>query len=460
MPALVLSGDALSWLDLMLLGAIEPRYSLPDPAAPSPMPQLVASADVAAAARTAGSLTLLDPEGVTLATVGVEDSITTDDDCWLAGQVTGETGFRHLDHVDLRLIPADVRSSWPPGQVLALWADQPLSFAVRSAATAEAEARGGSILQIVPVPTGRDTDLAGYGGPRVALAETTRRPSDRLVVVPFPTSDDASLEVRMAVARSFGVTALLTLPGSADRQEPINQPGGTGRLGVELVPLAVPREQVSMANEQIDALLADNEAMPTWLAEPAVADELRTLRRPRHKAGFTVLLSGLSGSGKSTVAQALAVRLVQHERRSVSLLDGDVVRHHLSKGLGFSRADRETNVRRIGFVASEITKAGGIAICCPIAPYEATRQDVRAMVEAQGPFVLVHVATPLAECERRDRKGLYAKARRGEIPEFTGISDPYEEPSDANVVIDTTGRSIDSCVDDVMKGLESAGVMR
>ena len=172
-----------------------------------------------------------------------------------------------------------------------------------------------------------------------------------------------------------------------------------------------------------------------------------------------MLLSGLSGSGKSTMARALAVRLVEHESRSVSLLDGDVVRHHLSKGLGFNRQDRITNVLRIGFVASEITKAGGIAVCCPIAPYDETRREVRAMVEEHGAFVLVHVATPLAECERRDRKGLYAKARRGEIPEFTGISDPYDEPTDAEVVIDTTGRTIDECVAEVHEALVRLGAV-
>jgi sulfate adenylyltransferase len=171
------------------------------------------------------------------------------------------------------------------------------------------------------------------------------------------------------------------------------------------------------------------------------------------------LLSGLSGSGKSTVARSLAVGLVENESRSVTLLDGDVVRHHLSKGLGFSRPDRITNVLRIGFVASEITKAGGIAVCCPIAPYDETRKEVRNMVREHGQFVLVHVATPLAECERRDRKGLYAKARRGEIPEFTGISDPYETPSDAEVVIDTTDRTIQECVDEVYRYLTGHGLV-
>ncbi len=158
-------------------------------------------------------------------------------------------------------------------------------------------------------------------------------------------------------------------------------------------------------------------------------------------AGAVVMLSGLSGSGKSTIAAALVALLTEERGRTVTLLDGDVVRTHLSKELGFSKADRDTNIRRIGWVAAEVAKHGGLAVCAPIAPYAATRAAVRAMVESQagaGAFVLVHVATSLEECERRDRKGLYAKARAGLIPEFTGISDPYETPTDAEVVIDTT----------------------
>ena len=164
----------------------------------------------------------------------------------------------------------------------------------------------------------------------------------------------------------------------------------------------------------------------------------RPMSSPR-RAGVTVFLTGLSGAGKSTVA-ARVVELLLEAGRGVTLLDGDEVRHHLSAGLGFSQSDRDTNVRRIGWVAAQIAKHGGIAVCAPIAPYAAVRTDVRREVEAQagrGSFVLVHVATPLAECEARDRKGLYAKARRGEIAEFTGISDPYEEPTDAELTIDT-----------------------
>ncbi len=170
--------------------------------------------------------------------------------------------------------------------------------------------------------------------------------------------------------------------------------------------------------------------------------------------GFVVFFTGLSGSGKSTLARALHDLILEDGRRSVTSLDGDVVRRNLSAGLTFSREDRETNIRRIGWVAAEIGRHRGIAICSPIAPYDETRKQVRRMVEDAGAdFVLVHVATPLEECERRDRKGLYAKARRGEIPEFTGISSPYEEPDDAAVRVDTTGRTIEDCLAEVLPAL-------
>ena len=170
--------------------------------------------------------------------------------------------------------------------------------------------------------------------------------------------------------------------------------------------------------------------------------------------GVVVFFTGLSGSGKSTLARALQDQVLEHGSRTITSLDGDVVRRHLSAGLTFSKEDRETNIRRIGWVAAEIARHGGVAICSPIAPFDTTRRAVREMVEdAGGEFVLVHVATPLEECERRDRKGLYAKARAGEIPEFTGISSPYEEPEDATVVVDTTGRTIEDALGDVIAAL-------
>ena len=167
--------------------------------------------------------------------------------------------------------------------------------------------------------------------------------------------------------------------------------------------------------------------------------------------GLVLFFTGLSGSGKSTLAQALMDRILERGERSLTSLDGDVVRRNLSAGLTFSKADRETNIRRIGWVAAEISRHGGVAVCSPIAPFDETRQQVRQMVEdAGGAFFLVHVATPLEECERRDRKGLYAKARAGEIPDFTGISSPYEEPEDADVRVDTTDRTIEDALDDVL----------
>ncbi|MDT0183384.1 adenylyl-sulfate kinase [Microbacterium sp. ARD31] len=176
--------------------------------------------------------------------------------------------------------------------------------------------------------------------------------------------------------------------------------------------------------------------------------------------GLVLFFTGLSGSGKSTLARALMDLLLEQGGRTVTSLDGDVVRRHLSAGLTFSKADRETNIRRIGWVAAEIARHGGVAVCSPIAPFAETREQVQQMVEAAGgAFFLVHVATPLEECERRDRKGLYAKARAGEIPEFTGISSPYEEPEDPAVRVDTTGRTIEDALHDVLVALDEAGYL-
>jgi len=170
-----------------------------------------------------------------------------------------------------------------------------------------------------------------------------------------------------------------------------------------------------------------------------VIRELRKVSPPRSKQGFTLFFTGLSGSGKSTLAKIIYAKLIEAGGRPVTLLDGDVVRQHLSSELGFSKVHRDLNIRRIGFVASEITKNGGVALCAPIAPYTVTRRAVRDMIEEHGSFIEIHVATPLETCEARDRKGLYAKARKGVIPEFTGISDPYEEPEHAEITVDTTG---------------------
>jgi sulfate adenylyltransferase len=200
--------------------------------------------------------------------------------------------------------------------------------------------------------------------------------------------------------------------------------------------------------------------IPEWFSFPEVVNELRKTSPARSKQGFTVFFTGLSGSGKSTIANALMVKLMEMGGRPVTLLDGDVVRKHLSSELGFSKEHRDLNIKRIGYVASEITKNGGIAICAPIAPYTATRRAVREMVEAYGAFVETHVATSIEECERRDRKGLYKLAREGKIKEFTGISDPYEAPTQAELVVDTENVDVDHCAHQVLLKLEQMGLIK
>ena len=199
--------------------------------------------------------------------------------------------------------------------------------------------------------------------------------------------------------------------------------------------------------------------IPEWFSFPEVVTQLRKTSPARDKQGFTVFFTGLSGSGKSTIANALMIKLMEMGGRPVTLLDGDVVRKHLSSELGFSKEHRDINIKRIGYVASEITKNGGIAIA-PIAPYTATRRAVREMVESFGAFIETHVATSVEECEKRDRKGLYKLAREGKIKEFTGISDPYELPTKAELVLETEGLEVDHCAHQVILKLESMGLIR
>jgi sulfate adenylyltransferase len=216
---------------------------------------------------------------------------------------------------------------------------------------------------------------------------------------------------------------------------------------------------LNISGTELRRRLQEGLEIPDWFSFPAVVAELRRTRPPRAQQGFTVFFTGLSGSGKSTVANALMVKLMEMGGRPVTLLDGDVVRKHLSQELGFSKEHRDLNIRRIGFVASEISKNGGIAICAPIAPYTATRRAVREMVESYGAFVEVHVATSLEECEKRDRKGLYKLAREGKIKEFTGISDPYEEPQKPELRLETEGNDVDYCAQQVLLKLESLGLI-
>jgi len=200
--------------------------------------------------------------------------------------------------------------------------------------------------------------------------------------------------------------------------------------------------------------------IPGWYSYPEVVAELRRAFPPRSKQGFTIFLTGLSGSGKSTIAKVLMVRFMEMRDRPVTLLDGDIVRRNLSSELNFSKEHRDLNVTRIGFVASEITKNGGIALCAPIAPYEEPRRLNRELISRYGGYVEIHVATPLEICEQRDRKGLYAKARAGLVKGVTGVSDPYIPPENPELIIDTTKMTPAEAVQEIFLHLEEQGYIQ
>ncbi len=217
---------------------------------------------------------------------------------------------------------------------------------------------------------------------------------------------------------------------------------------------------LNISGTELRRRLQEGLEIPEWFSFPTVVEELRRTKPPRAKQGFTVFFTGFSGSGKSTIANALMVKLMEMGGRPTTLLDGDIVRKNLSSELGFSKEHRDLNIRRIGYVASEITKNGGIAICAPIAPYATTRRAVREDIEQYGAFIEVHVATSIEECERRDRKGLYKLAREGKIKEFTGISDPYDVPVNAEIVVETENVDVDNCAHQVLLKLDSMGLIK
>jgi sulfate adenylyltransferase len=264
------------------------------------------------------------------------------------------------------------------------------------------------------------------------LRELGRRAD--LIVLPAPEyGDERDAQLRSKISAAYKATAVCA-GHTADRQILLNA-----------LDHSDPPTEQQRAPDALAEMPAPSRA--AW----------RRFRPPRSRRGLAVMFTGLSGSGKSTIARAVVQTLIEEGTRSVTLLDGDVVRRMLSAGLSFSRADRDLNILRIGFVAAEIARHGGIAVCAPIAPFAETRRKVRDMVSVHGDFLLVHVATPLEECERRDRKGLYARARAGEIPEFTGISSPYEEPDDADLVIDTSSLTVAETAGRVLDLLRRGG---
>jgi sulfate adenylyltransferase len=398
-------------LELLTHGALGDRQGFGDEGDPV---TLRVPPEVAEPALQAGAVELVDPEGVPLARVRLETTYAADGHTGIVGpaEALGHHEFGAFRR--LYLSPAQVREQHGADTVTVPVAG-PLTSDDLERITATAAGRPVVLLTLVGhgTPSYDGRPLSATGLIRATLAAADLLPDAHVVAVPLasrgPDQAEADHELGTVVAHAYAAGEILAVGGEGDLPD-------------------------------------------------AVADVIgRELPAP-DEVGLVLFFTGLSGSGKSTLARALNDVVLERGERTVTSLDGDVVRRNLSAGLTFSRADRETNIRRIGWVAAEISRHGGVAICSPIAPFDETRQQVRQMVaDAGGVFFLVHVATPVEECERRDRKGLYAKARRGEIPDFTGISSPYEEPADADVRVDTTGRTIEDCLAEVLAELDARG---
>jgi sulfate adenylyltransferase len=415
------------------------------------------AAELAARPETGRRVVLQDPEGTPLALVDVTEIWPYGTQTRVAGPVTALRPPAHGTFRGLRRRPDEVRAAKSgDGLMIAVAVRRPLHRRETGQLRQIAEKLGATVLAL-PLLTGEHPDSLV----RALLAIRKEMPGETLIV-PVPLAEHPDVErdllLRAHIAAAYGATHLfLPAPGPGPAGEQAAEQLAERLADEAPVEIVVPEpwaydesvevwrptariepDHVRADTLDVDAMLDRGEPIPEWYTFPAVARELRAARPPRLERGITVFFTGLSGSGKSTIARGLADALIERGGRTVTLLDGDVVRRLLSAGLTFSKADRDLNIRRIGYVAAEVTRHGGLAICAPIAPYAATRSEVREMVGAVGDFVLVYLATPLAECERRDRKGLYAKARAGLIPEFTGISDPYEPPDDADLVLDTS----------------------
>ena len=437
---------------------------------------------------------LADPEGTPIAALAIRERTVlppADRDVAagpglvrLAGQVSANRPPEHGPFRRLMLPPEAVRAEFGEGPVLAFATRAPLGGRQIGQIRHLADQLKARVL-VLPLISGR---AAVVGTPqaliRAVLAAVPSLPAGSLVVpVPLPphagTAGPADrardLALRARVAAAYGATHLMAdggAPGTDDL------PPGADLVASAVIPIVPagdwaydPRaeawrphalieagaERADLSADQLGDLLDAGTEIPQWVAAPAVARELRRVRRPRSERGFVLFLTGLSGSGKSTIARDLADVLTERGDRQVSLLDGDLVRQLLSAGLSFSRADRDLNIARIGFVAAEVARHGGIAICAPIAPFAAAREHVRRLVSEVGDFFLIYVATPIDVCEARDRKGLYAKARAGLIGQFTGVSDAYEVPADAELVIDTSTLSRAEAVQELLTMLTAGG---
>jgi len=469
-------------------------------------------------------LALRDPEGVMLAVLSVEEVWQPDPMAeaeavfgttsrahpgvaslldrvppwYVAGQLEGVQLPIHYDFRPLRQTPAELRTElsqlgWR--QVVAFQTPNPMHQAHLELAWRAAREVGANLLTYPSGGLTEPGDVDHYTRVRCYQALLAQYPPGtvKLALLPLATRMGGPREAlwQAIIHKNYGCTNFVVGPeragsGSGSNGGPFYGPYDAhellrkhqDELGVKMQPVRntvyledrdryVPEDEVpqtalgkKIPKSALRLHPAEGREIPQWFISSAVAKGLQRIYPPRQKQGFTIFLTGLSGAGKTTIANVLLVKFLERGDRRVTLLDGDLVRKHLSSELGFSKEHRDLNIRRIGFVASEVTKHGGIAICAPIAPYDSTRKEVRDMVEKGGGFVLVHVATPIEICEQRDRKGLYAKARAGKIQQFTGISDPYQVPNDAEVAIDTTQLTPEAAAEEILAFLERGGYVR
>ncbi|MDH5550742.1 MAG: bifunctional sulfate adenylyltransferase/adenylylsulfate kinase, partial [Gemmatimonadota bacterium] len=414
---------------------------------------------------------------------------------YVGGRVEGIDPPVHYDYRRLRRTPAETRQEFAKlgwRKVVAFQTRNPMHRAHQELTLRAAKEVQANLLIHPVVGMTKPGDVDHYTRVRCyqALLPHYPRNTAMLSLLPLAMRLGGPREAiwHAIIRKNYGCTHLIVGrdhagPGSDSSGTPFYGPYDAQELmeqheeelGVAMVPFKmmvylpdedryVPMDEVekgtktlNISGTELRERLQDGRDIPGWFTFPEVVTELRKTHPPRHRQGFTVFFTGLSGSGKSTIANVLLVKFLEMGGRPVTLLDGDLVRKNLSSELGFSKEHRDINIRRIGFVASEITKNGGIAICAPIAPYDNIRKENRALIEQGGGHILVHVATPLEVCEQRDRKGLYAKARAGIIKEFTGISDPYEEPADAEVAIDTTSVTPEEAAQQIILYLEKEG---
>jgi sulfate adenylyltransferase len=464
---------------------------------------------------------LRDPEGVMLAVLHVEDvwqpdrsaeakavfnstskahpgadyTINKANPWYVGGRLEGTQAPAHYDFRSLRLTPAELRAEFARlgwRRIVAFQTRNPMHRAHQELTFRAAKQVEASLLIHPVVGMTKPGDVDYFTRVRCYQLLTAKYPAGtvKLSLLPLAMRMGGPREAiwHALIRKNHGCSHFIV---GRDHAGPGKDTDGTpfytpyeaqevfkkheAQIGVTMVPFNMmvyledqdkyfPTDEVpkgarvlDISGTELRQRLNEGRDIPNWFTYPEVVQELRRSYPPRHKQGVTIFFTGLSGSGKSTIANVLLTKFLEAGGRPVTLLDGDLVRKNLSSELGFSKEHRDINIRRIGYVASEITKNGGIAICAPIAPYDAIRKYVRGLIEPVGGFILVHVSTSVEVCEQRDRKGLYAKARAGILKEFTGISDPYEEPKDAEAVINTAELTPEEAAQEIILHLEREG---